>query len=219
MKDQFEQQMKRKLAQREIAPGANAWERVQLQRGRKPKKNYTLYYVAASGAALLALLWTINQRSGASFHPPATPSPVVTTPALPQQEQIADSIPAPAIVAPRIAKPRTPIAQSERRTAPETSAERVQDAISDAVTPLPAPIIITPALASVEPGAEIDYNDLDALIAKARMELAAGRGLSNPTDATSLLRDSESELERNFRHSVLEYLFKQKKIKLALDNK
>ena len=211
--------MKRKLAQREIAPGANAWERVQLQRGRKPKKNHTLYYVAASIAVLLALLWTIRQQSGASFHPPATPSPVVTAPVLPQQEQMADPIPAPAIVAPRTAKPHTPIAQSKRRTAPETSAEHIPDVIPDAIIPAPAPIIITPALASVEHGAEIDYNDLDALIAKARMELAAGRGLSNPTDATSLLRDSESELDRNFRHSVLEYLFKQKKIKLALDNK
>jgi hypothetical protein len=75
-----------------------------------------------------------------------------------------------------------------------------------------------PSLKVIQPGAEIDYNNLDALLAKARQEIANGRGLSKPTNANHLLRDSEAELDANFRHSMLEYFFKQKKIKVVFNN-
>lgn len=214
MKDNFEQQMKRKLTQREITPAANAWDRVQLQRGRKPKKNYTIYYVAASVVLLIGLFWTATRQSDLPVNSPSH-TPIVTAPQI-QPEVIPEPVVSPAPNAtPKASRTtiKSVIAQTDRKV-PEIVPTAIEPEIPKAAT-VPAPVVITPALASVEHGAEIDYNDLDALIAKARMELAAGRGLSNPTDATTLLRDSESELDQTFRHSVIEYLFKQKKIKLA----
>lgn len=216
MKENFEQQLKHKLTQREITPAANAWERVQLQRGRKHKKNNTIYYVAASVALLIGLFWTATRQSDLPANRPGH-TPVVTAPQIQTEAKSEPAVhPAPlATTTPSRTTTQSVIAQADRKASDIVPAA-VQPEIPQAAI-VTAPVGITPAIASVEHRAEIDYNDVDALIAKARMELAAGRGLSNPTDATTLLRDSESELDRNFRHSVIEYLFKQKKIKLAFD--
>jgi len=213
MEKNFENELGRKLNQRTIEPSPNTWERVKLQRGRKKQNHTYIYWVAAVAVVAIGISWLgINQRQT------ETATEVVRKEhAEPAKSKIAvetESLPAVAAESnlkkkeSRQLKPESAREKEEQLASGLASADIVRRQIEEKIT--------SEVIVLIESGKKVNPDDVDLLIAKARSEIAAGRGLSKQTDATALLKDSESELDENFRSGIIENIFKQKRIKVAL---
>lgn len=213
----FESDMKRQLSQRELTPSENAWDRVQLLRERKPvRKKPRLLLWAASMAAVIAIalvLFSGEKKIGTSLPVVQTEKPAANQPLLP--------------VKPAAEREETAIVASE---APETLSRPIPVGI-ETVTEMPLQSAIETEMAGIqqqkiseitasvmalaESGKPVPEDDIDALINKARIDIASGQGLSQPTDASALLRDSENEMTEEFRSNVFKELIKHKRIRIA----
>lgn len=220
MEKNFEAGLKRKLDQREIQPSANAWERVQLQRGKQKKQRpYIMYWVAAIFVIGFGVFMLSEKRQ--------TPEIIVV-----KEVEKAET---PEVSQPKVILPETPksekkeIAVSSRLKTVPTEPENQTAPIAPTQSPLQLANaelnrkeihdkITAEVLIMVESGQKVNEDDVDALIEKARKELSAGHGLSKPTDANALLKASESEMDESFRTGIFESLFKQKRIKVALSS-
>jgi len=213
MEEKFEKELGQRLNERVISPSENAWERVQMQR-RKPKKKRIIGPWAAVLAILLGLFWTMFT----SEEPAAV---VVDGPA---EIPTPDSIVVPGPVAPAPAQiVQIPLKRqtSERRLVKEADSERsapvdvfvpkVETTLVE-VFPVAAPRSgINERIAVTKPVDEAAY-----FLEKARRELSQGGNALPATDAHTLLKNSESELDERYRTNTLESLFKHKRIKIAL---
>ena len=222
MERKFERELGRKLNQRSIEPSQDAWERVNLQRGRRQKKRtYIYYWIAASVITAIGLVWI---ASGGREAQTGTQQVVTIEKAAPEtdpQRQPENTV----------AAKRVQIGQQHLNPKPQNAAiaykeNEPQDKNQSALT-VAAADITHPQIASrinphtvfiASPASKAEPDDVDALINRARSEIAAGRGLLKPTDASALLKVSESELDENFRSGIIENLFKQKRIKVALSS-
>ena len=222
MEKDFEKELARKLNQRTIGPSSNAWERVNLQRSKPRKKSAPIIYWIAAALVLGIGLTFVDFESGKSG-----PDSVVTT--TPQPVQKPDIAPEePPIVQTKVViqKPTFRAAESTCIIKAETTRNRApQTAISQPIAGLRQNVkeqktleILIAVEQLAQSGKQPTEDDVDALIEKARREIASGNGLSKPTDATALLKSSESELDESFRAGVFENLFKHKKIKVALSS-
>lgn len=225
MERKFEKELHRKFNSRTITPSDDAWQRVNLQRNRKKKKPVFIYKVAAVLVLALGISWIVFNGRQAE----ATPSIVNTHTGAPAAKFATQPpVPPTDVVEPRT-KPDRPgkpgQAHDAIRQATAQISERGKTASAD-VVPILRPVVyeqkaeqiaiaINDMIAS---GKAVNEDDLDAMIEKARLEIASGRGLSKPTDASALLREGESELDENFRSGIIENLFKQKRIRVAFGN-
>ncbi|NUY82626.1 hypothetical protein HUK80_17105 [Flavobacterium sp. MAH-1] len=222
MEKDFEKELSHKLNQRTIEPSSNAWERVNLQRGKTKKRpTYIRYWIAALFVLGLGILWMQigNQETEIpteivkSENNPSKPAQTKAGIELPEpsaKEQIATITPRKTEIAEpantQTAKPELPKQQTLTLASADVRRHGIEDKITSTVVLM------------IDSGKKVDADDVDLLIEKARKEIAAGNGLSKRTDATALLKDSESEIDENFRTGVLENLFKHKKIKVALSS-
>lgn len=220
MDKNFEKELGRKLSERTITPSVNAWERVKLQRERKPKKRTYIYWMAAT--LVLALGMTVffntsrqaevtptvvnNEKNASEITSPKS-SPEVVTPIEIASQQTSGRAKQPK---------RNPSALPEYKILPREAALTIASAD---LTHLQTSLTITSKVqVAIKSDTKESADDVDLLIQKARKEIAAGRGLSKPTDANALLKASESELDESFRSGIIENVFKQKRIRVAFGN-
>ena len=207
----FESAVGRRLNARKIAPSANAWDRVNLQRNRQTKKSHSyIYKIAAILIIALGVLFLINPNEQvetriAIEETPVPESTVIQTPEF-----------APATVANKAIKGPTAIVTHQKRQ-PHKTASPIYISAAE-LEKIKIDEITATVTLMADSGKEISEDDIDLLIENARREIAAGNGLTTPTDPTALLKNSESELDDSFRGSVIENLLQHKKIKLALGN-
>ncbi|NMH28197.1 hypothetical protein [Flavobacterium silvaticum] len=210
----FDKQLGNVLDQRRINPSENAWERVMLQRqAKKPKRKFPFLWIAALLIVALGIFAFLNSGSDRQENA------VVSAP-----NEVVKPMPEPVIVPEKINQTQT----SNKR--PESVAETLAVAVPKDEIKTPIELINTQQadlekrkieeIAAVviqmnESGKTISEDDVDALIEKARREIAAGNGPTQNTDATALLRDSEDELTGEFRSNVFQNLMTHKKIKIA----
>lgn len=222
MEKDFEKGLGRKLNQRTIEPSSNAWERVNLQRGKTKKRpTYIRYWIAALFVLGLGILWmqignqeteipTTIVKTENNMSKPAQTKTGIELPEQSAKEQIATITPRKTEIAEpadtETAKIELPKQQAMTLASADVRRNEIEDKITSAVVLM------------IDSGKKVDADDVDLLIEKARKEIAAGNGLSKRTDATALLKDSESEIDENFRTGVFENLFKHKKIKVALSS-
>lgn len=219
MEKNFENEMKRRLGARELKPSADAWERVKLQRKRTKKRPTYIYRIAAILAIGFFATWIgIQDRSAENETNLVTRE--IAKPKTPHSESIVKTdqpsakAPQPLVTQP---EPQQNATHPTNKFPVKMPVERSLTLSAATIERRQLETQITSALMSMsDAGKTITTDDVDALIEKARLEIAAGRGLSRQTDAAALLKDSESELDENFRAGVFENLFKHKKIKIAL---
>lgn len=207
----FESEIGRRLNARKIAPSANAWDRVNLQRNRQTKKSHSyIYKMAAILIIALGILFLINPSEQVETRIAIEEIPVPESTVNQTPEPAAATSSTKAITAP------TAIVTHQKRQ-PHKTATPIYIGVAE-LEKIKIDEITATITLMADSGKEISEDDLDLLIENARREIAAGNGLTTPTDPTALLKNSESELDDSFRGSVIENLLQHKKIKLALGN-
>jgi len=221
MDKNFEKELGRKLNGRQIEPSANAWERVNLQRGRKSRNHTYIYWIAAAFVLGIGLMLVETGKTEIKTAKEIVQKESATPKATDEKGEIAAK-PFPdanqKVTAVQLAKKQKtvasePVINVQNRKESEislTMAQMHRKNLEDKVT---AEIVLM-----VESGKTVHEDDVDLLLARARKEIASGNGLSQQTDASALLKASESELDENFRTGIIETLFKQKRIKIALSS-
>ncbi|RZJ69317.1 hypothetical protein [Flavobacterium sp.] len=222
MEKDFEKELGRKFNGRTIEPSGNAWERVNLQRGKVAKKRTPIIYWIAA-AVILGI--------GISFMDFRGEKPIQSTPIATSETAVLPSVkPKQNVqkVAPiykvgnhevKFVNP-TPFINEEivQIRQPETAIDQPIAPVAKSVQQQKADQILIALEQMAASGRQPTTDDVDLLIEKARKEIAAGRGLPQQTDANALLKDSESELDESFRSGIFENLFKQKRIRVAFGN-
>ncbi|MBD3582888.1 hypothetical protein [Flavobacterium selenitireducens] len=219
MDKNFEKELGRKLNERAITPSGNAWERVNLQRERQPKKNTAIYWIAA--VLILGLGTTLLFNAGRQAEITHEVVEVKKIELETRSTKTTLEIIEPMEVATRPSDTEPKMIEQVPSTTAEPK-QGVQETLTIAsaeLTRSPADKKITSKIPlTLESAKKTDPNDVDLLIEIARKEIAAGRGLSKPTDANALLKASESELDESFRSGIIENVFKQKRIRVAFGN-
>jgi len=229
----FEDHLREKLQERELAPGKDAWQKLSDSLGEEPRdqsRKYWLYGIAAS--LLLALflgrgLFTQQQQE----QDPAIVQETVTD-QLPESDvpsntiitaedqvveeevpatQVANTIPKEAAKKPPV-KSKTITEEAIAINTSEAIEEPAVDSeIADPFTEAKITEVVDAVLAIQDNNNQVTPEEIDALLAQANREIANQRLLkqaSGSIDAMALLSDVESELERSFRDKVFDALGK-----------
>lgn len=226
MEKDFEKGLAQKLNQRTIEPSANTWERVNLQRSKAKKKAYPIiYWIAATLIIGIGLTFLHFATGGPDQQNAVVNKAVPLRHVAPTGHEVANCNDADNNISTEITKPvaakspafiiKTEIAQDRPQ---ETSLSQQAADINRTVKEQKAQEILVALEQIAKAGKQPTEDDVDALIAKARLDIAAGNYPSRPTDAAALLKTSESELDESFRSGIFENLFKQKRIRVALSS-
>lgn len=222
MEKDFEKELAQKLNARTIAPSANAWERVNLQRNKKTKKRTPIiYWIAAAVVLAFGIsLWDFGTDAPVKSTPIVT-NETVSIPSVGPKTKTQKVLPIYKVEpnAVKFVKP-TPIANEEivENRKSESAIDQPIANVNQSVQDQKIQEILVAVEQMAQSGKQPTEDDVDQLIEKARQEIAAGRGISKQTDATALLKDSENELNESFRSGIFESLFKQKRIRVAFGN-
>lgn len=224
--NKFEKHIKKQLEEREIAPSANAWERVSEKLDTaNPKQKTTRYLWYAVAASLLVALVTGLQFFASKEHAVTNTPEIVNVPNNASEEKLPEDAPKNSREIEKISVvspiEKEVIAQSStlKKTKVNTNnsndfekeqltlAENDKVEIPKAQIDLKIEEVIL-QLATIDNKAAISDTEIDSMLRKAQSELLEKRRYSDDisVNAQTLLADVEDELDKSFRDQVFEAL-------------
>lgn len=222
----IEEQLQRKLKEREITPSAEAWGRIAYNRQQQKKKKSLLGWYWAVAAILIISLGgllatalknsdTIEIRQQKVVEQQAKPKVTAPQPENILQQEIRNEI--------VLQHKKTEInrtAQPEIAPPPRPKLEPV-NTLPDAEIAKANEVALALHQLAVANGT-VSENEVDSLLHKAQREIAMERlqNKKRPTDDTALLNEVEKEMENSFRDKTLNiFKLKFKTIKIAFKDK
>lgn len=223
MKKDIEQQLKETLGSRRIAPSADAWERLAMNRQRAKKeannkRKVFFYYAAAVAVFFMVCGYMFLSADEKLVIPENTPQvvnaekPNSVTPA--GNETVKEASPVMVagglVIQPKKHLVVAEVAVPEEKTQQVLTVEKIgianaNDAqLSTIVTTLPAPV-------SKDAEAEL-------LLANATKNIALSKQKANATNDTALLKEVEAEMDDYYRDKAMKvFALKHKTIRFAVN--